>query len=379
MVAVMGLMGCSADEEAAPQAEGPMVELTSYVAGYEEAKRANEVTRAWTPPSGYSLYGDAEKSIGVFFTQNPAAAGGYEEESFYKSSGKWRVSLKDDELKAESYFLYGYVPRDNSITSTVSVLEDEGKTFADGAVLTLNNVPTVSNADFCVIIGAKNGTSDSNDGGLTRGQFEYAAKPTSGAGSGSNYVYLLFDHLFSALRVQMRVQGDYAALRTIKLKSLHLQAKAGDDATKKKTDISITLNKTTDGSSPIAKDNKGNEMITYTPTGTEESDGTIVESTDGIGLTTDYQTFQSHFMPQGITDLVLTSTYDVYDNDSEGHARNLIRQGCTATNKINIKKLFSGQTEALRGRRYTIMMTINPTYLLVLSEPDLDNPTVVVN
>jgi len=78
-------------------------------------------------------------------------------------------------------------------------------------------------------------------------------------------------------------------------------------------------------------------------------------------------------MPFGVTKIKLISTYDVYDKKG-----NLIRENCTATNTIDIANLFSGQTETLRGRRYTINLTINPTYLYMLSEPDLNDPTVVV-
>ena len=100
----------------------------------------------------------------------------------------------------------------------------------------------------------------------------------------------------------------------------------------------------------------------------------IVESEEGIALTTDYQPFQSHFMPAGVTKLNIISTYDVYDRKG-----NLIRLNDEAINTIDIHELFTGQDEALRGRRYTINLTINPTYLYMLSDPDLDNPTVIID
>jgi hypothetical protein len=58
---------------------------------------------------------------------------------------------------------------------------------------------------------------------------------------------------------------------------------------------------------------------------------------------------------------------------------NLIRLNDEAINTIDIHELFTGQTKALRGRRYTINLTINPTYLYMLSDPDLDNPTVIID
>ena len=372
----LGLMGCSSSDEAAtPVAEATTVELQSYVTGYEEAVRANGANeanraneasrRAWTQPTGYSLYSDAESPISVFFTQGTTSG---DEEFFYKSSGHWRASKKP--FEAGTYYLYGYVPHDLSITSAVSVLEGEGKTYADGAVLTLTNVPTVSKADVCVVIAAKNGASANEDystEGLKRGNFEYVAQATGGGGH--NYVYLLFDHLFSALRVRMRVQGDYNDLRTIKLKELRMQTSGeGDVPTKKKTQITVTLNKTTDGAEPV-------DSVVFTPDpDSGNSDGAVVDWNDGITLTADYQEFQGHLMPFGVTKIKLISTYDVYDKKG-----NLIRENCTATNTIDIANLFSGQTETLRGRRYTINMTINPTYLYMLSEPDLNDPTVEID
>jgi hypothetical protein len=364
LVILMGLMGCSSDDTAEPRTEkSTEVQLAGYVAEYEEASRNNRTNRAWEPPTGYSVFDTGDKSISVFFTQNTTAG---DEQFFFKSSGKWKVS--GNEISAGTYYLYGYMPHDKSITSTLSVLSGDNKTYADGVVVTLTNVPTVSTADFCVMVGARNGygngypsvSDDYSITGLQRGDFQYVAP-----GGGNNYVFLLFDHLFSALRLQMRVQGDYNALRTIKLKELKLMTYEGSTATKKKTDVAITLEANGEGNDPITD-------VTFTPRGTETEAGSVFTSEAGFELNEDYQEFTGHFMPQGVNKIILESTYDVYDKKG-----NLVRQGCTATTTLNIN-MFSGQTQAKRGCRYTINLTINPTYLYVLSEPDLNNPTVIV-
>ena len=69
------------------------------------------------------------------------------------------------------------------------------------------------------------------------------------------------------------------------------------------------------------------------------------------------------------------STYK-YTYDKNG---NLIRQDCKATNTMVLEDLLREQTVTERGKRYTINMTIQPTYLYMLSEPDLNNPTVTIN
>ena len=69
------------------------------------------------------------------------------------------------------------------------------------------------------------------------------------------------------------------------------------------------------------------------------------------------------------TQFVMSATYNVYDRKG-----NLIRKACTAENVLNLP------TGGLaRGQKYTFNLTVNPTYLYVLSDPDLDNPTITVN
>ena len=359
LIGLMGLWGCSKDETAEPKAQkGTEVQLMGYVAGYDD------FTRAWTPPTGFSVFDTGDQTISVFFTKNDA--GSYGEEYFYKENGRWKVSLQNN-IQAGTYYFYGYMPHDKSINTTVSRLEGSSS-FVDGAVVSMRNVPAVSPADFCVIIGAKNGASANenystySETGLKRGDFQYVATGEH------NYVYLLFDHLFSALHLKMRVQGTYNNLRTIKLKELKLKTYEGEEGStpsKKKTDITITLTANNAGNDPITD-------ITFTPSGEDTDAGSVFTSETGFPLNADYQEFTGHFMPQGVTKVNLISTYDVYDKKG-----NLVRSNCTATNTLNLN-MFSGQTQALRGCRYTISLTINPTYLYMLSEPDLDNPTVQI-
>jgi hypothetical protein len=65
----------------------------------------------------------------------------------------------------------------------------------------------------------------------------------------------------------------------------------------------------------------------------------------------------------------METTYNVYDRKG-----NLIRKDCKAKNVLNLPT--GGLT---RGQKYTFNLTVNPTYLYVLSDPDLDNPTITVN
>lgn len=400
LMGLMSLVSCSSDggevvpepqAEASLEVDDVMGYVTSLEGDNEELgvkgahvshETRGAVTRGWELPSGFSEYGDGTQPVSVFFTQSSGEpVGGYLEETFYKdASDKWRVS-KTDLAADPPYYLYGYVPRVKSIVPSVEVLPGGGTTYADGAVLTLENVPTVSTADICAIIGAKNGV-DSYDpdpsheytvAGLRRGSFEYQARTTGVGGTGGNYVYLLFDHLFSSMLIHMRVHGDYDAIRTIKLKEMRLQTSANGVRTKNKTNIIVTL-AATDGSDPTLSPITS---VVFNPASDKGSDGALYSSTDdGVTLTTTPTEFEGYFMPSGVTTLTLTSTYDVYDKSSP--TPNLIRQNCTATNVINISDLFSGQTVALRGRRYTLNLTVRPTYLYMMSDDDLNNPGIVV-
>jgi hypothetical protein len=77
-------------------------------------------------------------------------------------------------------------------------------------------------------------------------------------------------------------------------------------------------------------------------------------------------------------EFVLRTTYDVFDKKG-----NLIREKCQAENNILLIKdgerdgLFDDES-LLRGHRYSINLIVEPTYLYVLSEPDVDNPTLII-
>jgi hypothetical protein len=381
----MGLVGlvtsCTSEEVEEPEKTSVPVEVQGYMANHQETFT---VTRGWQPPTtptpGFTLYDATKSIIGISFTQdNKDPIYGH----FWRSSGKWRTLI--DIKTSETFYLYGYIPHNTGVSFEVTDKDGNKANFSEGAVMHLNNLPTITPEDLCIVVGAKNGKDDykaSGDytvTGLQQGDFSYEAK-AMGENPKGNYVFLLFDHLYSALRLRIRVDGDYNKLRTIKLKKIQLQTSTDAGLTKRKTNVTITLNKTTDESSPIALDEFGNELIEFTPVGTLTSDSVVFSSKDGHLLTTDYQPFQSHFMPKGVTKLIVTSTYDIYDKDTSVNPDgNLVRKDCKATNIIQLNKIVDRFTETKRGYRYTLNMTIQPTYLYMLSEPDLDSPTVVMS
>ena len=78
-------------------------------------------------------------------------------------------------------------------------------------------------------------------------------------------------------------------------------------------------------------------------------------------------------MPEGITKFGLICKYDVLDKND-----NVVRENCTVENMLDLSTLFERDLLA-RGYMYCVNLTLAPTYLYVMSEPDLDNPTLIVN
>lgn len=373
---LMGLMGCSDDSEL-ERRQHVVFEAQPCATAYEEESPA--VTRAWSPPSGYSTYTGtyvsmfAEqmdlfyKSIEVYFTQvgETPLQGTF----FYNShAANWRF-MADMDLSATTYYLYGYIPKEVAESSEIA----PNSSYSDGAVLTISGLKTVTHSDVSVIVGAKNGTDADNDNGLTTGDFEVAAKATSSTGGGTgNHIFLLFDHLYSALRFNFKMDATYAELRTIKLTKLELTALdgVGGDKIKAKYNVTITLKANTTRTSPI-------QSVVFTPdaSSADVAYEPIYQGAEVALSATTATDFMGCFVPGQNTSFKLRSTYNVYDRQG-----NLIREGCEAVNDINIRSIFQMQaTQLLRGHMYTINMTVNPTYLYVLSEPDLDNPTVNID
>ena len=417
--------GCSDDSnELLPDSPDPTesekgltMDLSASAPDYVDAAKVGEdiqngaremTTRSWTPPSGYFLYGGiyddngnpyvnftdislTNKSIDAYFTRatgdEPGNFGSstpaYLTRDFYpyharlrykNSTGKWELSIRkvDPEIvPGGDYYVYGFIPSDAADDATIS---DESN-YALGATLTIKGLRTAG-YDACVIIGAKEGPDEDHDNGLTAGDFKFYLDTGTRIVDGKkvinpNYLYLLFDHLGSALTIGIKVDGDYNTLRTIKLKQLTLQTATESGLMTEKADVVVTLNGNNTGTNPIT-------TLTYTQTGAVPEVGKggtpVYQSDNGKELTTSYQSFLSHFLPiDDVTKVVVTCTYDVYDKKE-----NLLHKDCKATNTIRLSDIIPYFPGVQRGWKYGINMTVVPTYLYVLSDPDLDNPTMIV-
>lgn len=370
--------GRSFEEEEANGANG-----THGANGANEAQEAQEarssrwLTRAWTPPTGYSTYADNYKnqfreqvdmfykSIEAFFTSgNEVLRGTF----FYRSSNsQWRF-LSDLELETKDYQLYGYIPKEIAESSEIA----PNVNYDNGAVLTLHGLKTITHSDVSVVVGASNGSDADNDGDLQTGDFNVEAKATSteaGTGTG-NFIFLLFDHLYGGLRFSFKTDPTYAELRTIKITRLELTALSNSNQKlKAKYNAEVTLQKNDKGTSPLMS-------INFTPVN-ESADVSYetIYSGEEVELPSDeFKDFMGCFVPNITTNFILRTTYNVYDRKG-----NITRKGCQAENAIELRRLYNNSLlELQRGRMFTIKLTVKPTYLYVLSDADadLDSPTI---
>ena len=247
---------------------------------------------------------------------------------------KWHAYFDVDANK--TYTVYGYVPKIGEMASSVE------KSIADAATLTISNIKPITTDDICIITGVK----DTQEG-LKEGQFGWRIENAND----NFYMYLLMDHLYAAAQFCLSIDEEYAQLRTISLKKMTLGTDKGS------VNATIALTHNTTGTSPITS-------VTYTLSGSSDA-VEIFNSNMGTELnTTTPLVINAYFAPTLSGNLTLDTIYDVYD--SKG---NLIRENCSATNKIP-------DLEASRGQRVQINMSVNPSYIYVLSDADLDNPTI---
>ena len=397
-----------------PEVEEPEQELPMTVSlSAKSFAKTRAITRSWDPPASYYLYEElyesgtvfnslSNKTIDAFFTKDEADNGLlnplHGKLRYVPSKRIWSLGLNNKvdltKIITDNYYVYGVIPRDAADSYEIARPNPlDNTSYKDGAVLTIRGMKPAS-YDACVIIGAKEGFSPDYDGSfidadndkeydegetrtnrLTAGDFKFhldCGSTTTGVAPdivttpNPNYLYLLFDHLCSAVCFNIRVHPDYHKLRTIKLKELRLRT-ANDVGFTKKMDVTVTLAANNTGSNPIVGD------VIYTPTEEDDPGGIAYQDAEGTALNTDYKPFMGHFMPAGVTEIYLTSTYDVYDKNTDKNLEgNLVRKDCTATNRIILKKAIENFIATERGKRYDITMTIKPTYLYVMSDPDAE-------
>jgi len=338
-VAVL-LNACSSDDSGSQTdsmdhaSTGKTVQLVSYISPLVEKELSHRAA-----PTGFSLYTpDKATNMGIYMLLTEDWASPEEKIIRYNTTNsKWQSNF--EVAAGNTYTVYGYMPKTEGMSSTLA------KSTADAATLTITGMKAITTDDICIITGVKE-----TDEGLKEGQFSWNTPTT---GNQTFYINILMDHLYAAAQFRLKIDADYASLRTIKLKTMTLSTDKGS------VNAVISLTHNTTGVSPVSS-------VAYTALGSSDA-VVIFNSDEGIALDkTTPLSINACFAPTLSANLTLVSTYDVYDRKG-----NLIRQNCKATNKLP-------DLSAVRGQRVLLNMTVNPTYLYVLSEPDLDSPTITI-
>ena len=317
--------------------------------------------RAVTRTAGVFSMPEANNKIQVYLTTKETNVPG----SFtYNTTSGWESNLS---VKEESqYYLYGYMP--GSITCNEQT-PAETNDYSKGINLQLTGLPAITLDDVSVLVGvqrvANRTTAEAPDTTkVTEGQYGFRTGI-----KGQNFVNLLMAHLYSKLKLSFKIGADYAELRSIHVKEVKLTSNYGDGS------VTVSL-----------KNGQGLETPAF-PVGTEGVTGkdvtifksslTVPEVVLDKALATSENSVQTLEIPaycrpiavvaNQTYNLTLTTTYDVWDRK-----RNLGER--TSKNKIRLS-----MASVKPGNENNIVLTVMPTYLYILSDNDLDNPTITVN
>lgn len=250
----------------------------------------------------------------------------------------------------KDYEVFGFLPATEATTTgtdapTISISSTK-------AIMNIKNLNAVSTKDICVVIGANTVGQT-----ITRGVFNYHAPENTETGYG---VDLLVDHLYASALFQFKVHADYDKLRTIKLRKVTMKLKTGRTLPAK-VNATVTLTKGAASPleitlSPVAESGSVSPVLLF-ENNTGGNPGQALKVDETINMA-------AYFNPAYKGDLVLESLYDVYDKHG-----NKTRENCKAENDLS--SLLNVET-TVRGAQKVIPLTVRPTYLYVLSEPDWD-------
>ena len=367
------MSGCTGDDT--PEDNRTMHLMT---ASQLFTETTTQVTRAL--PAGYEVLDMStttafpnSKDMLAFITpekDNPTSSDIFIRRFTYFNDWQTNITIKD---ATTPYYIYGFIPLGDDTSDEVAISLLSGKTsYKDGAKLTIKRLKAMTASDVCIISGIKKTNASTDDivnAGIVPGQFEYQFNNSS---ENPDYAYMLLDHLYAKVNLQMCIDETYNTLRTIKVRQIKLQLLNPDNREQGLNNVTaeVTLTANTTGSNPVTG-------ITFTTNATGGEPMTVFTDNSGQMLTTDYvnigiPAYTLFKAPDNATVknqyIRIVSDYDVYDKSD-----NLIREVRNLQNTFTLG-LTSPNQKA--GLAHIIKMKVQPTYLYVLSEPDLDSPTI---
>ena len=300
------------------------------------------------------------KTVRLFLNQGETTQKGVLTYSGKNTNSDLTLGSSDLTVKpGKDYLVFGYLPSGAAAASSDVTVNSNSNT----ATMTINDLSSISTEDISVVIGVKGKLAANEE--VVAGSFRYHAPEDTKEGYG---VSLLVDHLYSEAELKFLVDEGYATLRTIKLHKVTLITTRNK---KLNATVSLTMNET--GANPItsvpvytdSENSQADEIVLYQST---NADGDELSATKPLIIT-------GYFAPGYGSDLKIKSEYAVYDekgvllpspDDEENHKF-----------RYAVNDLSAVCTDMTRGLKKTVNMTIIPTYLYILSDNDLDNPTIV--
>ena len=378
------LVSCQSDSGDTPEESGAVRELRLSL-GTQPFSDGGSAVRTRALPAGFDYYDDATAlspidQVQAYMTYLENGNWKYTSTVFnYRQADQvWtsRVPLKD-----APHYVYGFMPK-SGVGGKVDLTPLNGA-YSNGAVMTFHDLDVVIPNDLLVVVGAaayknpENPVAPDMANGL--GKFLY---DTSLGSDDSDYLFLLVDHVYAGLRFKMKLGDNYSKLRRIKVRSIKLTPDNGDDAVVESVTAVVKIVANDEGRDPVMPwyDDGGRNIsgeVTFPSesfkTGKNPKPAVLY---DGLGqeLTTTPWQFLACFCASTNSQYTLETKYDVYDRKGgpDGTGR-MIREGETVRNKIILTRSLSP------GQTHTVNIVVEPTYLYVMSDPDLDNPTFKVS
>ena len=340
LISALLLQSCSQDDNGQDTIQNNELTIVSFT----RAEGAMTVEDDYSPLSLFLVDGDQIEN------EKPSTLNG---RFIYKANETiWKSSI--NVIPNHHYAIYGYAPAD-AVTANIS------NQSLTGATLTFTNLPAVSSQDICFVVGVQDletTTEIPNPKNIVKniplGQFGFEGKTKGEDEKDRNFANLLMDHVYASICFKVEIDAEYDELRDIKLRGMKLQS------TKATAKATVTLAANTENTSPVVS-------ATYSDLAGTDREAQFFDSDTGVELTAGAALQATCcFVPTLANDLTLITTYDVYDR----YGKKISER--TATNKLpNIT--------ISRGERMTMTLTVVPTYLYVLSDKDLDNPTIKIN
>ena len=285
------------------------------------------------------------------------------EGSFSYKNSQWSStnSLNPLIVKEETpYYLYGYMP--SSISATQSAPDGD---YSKGINLSFTGLPAITSDDICVLVGVQlvGANSTGLQTAVTEGQYGFRSNI-----KGQNYVNLLMAHLYAKLKVNFKIDPNYAELRSIHLKEVTLTSKYADGSS-----VTVNLRSGQGIGSPSFPSGSEGE-IKHTISLFKSSaiipekvlDKALANQVDPV-LALDLPAYCRPVAVEGTYNLTLTTTYDVYD-----------LKGQNLGERVSENKIKFDVAEVKPGQEKKLVLTVKPTYLYVLSDNDADNPTITL-